>query len=62
MSILFAIIHYQGQYRKAYITDEFEKWGERFVEAVIEGYKVPKHVHFNAIKRYTWTQTANEAA
>lgn len=48
------ILHYQGQYRKAFVFDEVERWGERFIEAYVEGFKIPKMVHFNAIKQFDW--------
>lgn len=56
---MFAIVRYAGQYRKAYIYDEVERWGERFVEAFVEGFKIPKQLHFDSIQQYDYSQQAS---
>lgn len=55
---MFVIIQYAGQYRKAIITDECERWGEPMVEVSIEGYKIPKIIHFNMVVQFDWSQAA----
>lgn len=54
---MFAIVQYDGQYRKAIITDELIRWGEPMVEVAIEGYKIPKILNRNHIVAFDWSRT-----